>query len=396
MLWLNGKRVGRRFQLLVFAIVGAGCSDGGDAPDSGTTVTATTATASSSNGVGTGTATATGSETAATSVSTASGTGLTVVGTDSAASSFSSASSGTSTTSTTVGTSTGGSGASGGPTTGAGGGGGMTTASASDGSAPDEPCSMPPLAPGNTTRTLEVGGLQRTFIVHVPESYTGTTRVPLVLDFHPLGGSGSQEQSGSGYQRVADEEGFLIAFADGIDNAWNIGPCCTSSRDVDDLGFALAMIDSIAADGCVDPKRIYSVGFSMGGGMSHYLACNAADVFAAVAPAAFDLLIPEEMPCTPARPISVLAFRGTNDMTVPFGGGLGPSGRVTFMGAEGSFERWAEINGCTASPTSEAGCSYYSECDGGTEVGLCVAQGGGHATGDANAGWEFLRRFTLP
>ena len=41
---------------------------------------------------------------------------------------------------------------------------------------------------------------------------------------------------------------------------------------------------------CVDPKRVYAAGFSMGGGMAHYLACHAADVFAAVAPSAFDLL----------------------------------------------------------------------------------------------------------
>ncbi|HEY6722395.1 MAG TPA: PHB depolymerase family esterase [Polyangiaceae bacterium] len=245
-------------------------------------------------------------------------------------------------------------------------------------------------------RTVEIGGLERHFIVHVPEAYTGTTRVPLVLDFHPLGGTGAQEQSGSGYQGIADEEGFLIAFADGIDNAWNIGPCCTSSRDVDDLEFAKAMIESIAADGCVDRTRLYAVGFSMGGGMSHYLACNAADVFAAVAPAAFDLLIPEEMPCAPARPISVLAFRGTNDTTVPYAGGLGPSGRITFLGAQASFERWAELDGCAAPPTSEGDCTYYSECEGGTQVGLCVAQGGGHATGDANLGWEFLSKFTLP
>ena len=259
-----------------------------------------------------------------------------------------------------------------------------------------EACPMPALAAGNTNRMLDVGGMQRNFIVHVPEGYTGTTRVPLVLDFHPLGGTGSQEQSSSGYQRIADEEGFLIAFADGIDNAWNIGPCCTNSRDVDDLGFAKAMIESIAGDGCVDAKRIYAVGFSMGGGMSHYLACNAADVFAAVAPAAFDLLIPEEMPCTPSRPISVLAFRGTNDTTVPFAGGLGPSGKITFLGAQASFERWAELDGCAMPTTSEGDCTYYSGCEAGTEVGLCVAQGGGHATGDASVGWEFLSKFSLP
>jgi polyhydroxybutyrate depolymerase len=249
---------------------------------------------------------------------------------------------------------------------------------------------------GNLNRTLQVGGTSRTYILHVPSNYSGTKRVPLVLDFHGLGGTGSQEQSSSGYQQIADKEGFLIAFPDGIDNAWNIGPCCTNSRDVDDLGFAKAMVTAISTDGCVDSTRVYATGFSMGGGMSHYLACNAADVFAAAAPASFDLLVPDEEPCTPSRPISVLAFRGTADTVVPFAGGPGSSGRITFLGAQGSFERWAGIDGCVEPTTADGDCTYYEQCDAGVEVGLCVKQGGTHAPGDPNVGWAFLSRFTLP
>ncbi len=257
-------------------------------------------------------------------------------------------------------------------------------------------CAASKLAKGNTNLKLSVGGAMRTYILHVPTSYTGTMAVPLVLDFHALGGTGSQEQSSSGYQAIADKQGFLIAFPDGIDNAWNIGPCCTNSRDVDDLGFAKAMIASIEADGCVDTKRVYATGFSMGGGMSQYLACNAADLIAAVTPASFDLLVPDEEPCAPSRPISVLAFRGTADTVVPFGGGQGSSGRITFLGAQGSFERWAGIDGCMEPTTADGDCTYYKQCDAGVELGLCVKQGGSHAPGDANAGWAFLSRFTLP
>jgi len=257
-------------------------------------------------------------------------------------------------------------------------------------------CATAALAKGNSNRTLTIGGTKRTYILHVPASYTGATPVPLVLDFHALGGTGSQEQSSSGYQAIADKQGFLIAFPDGIDNAWNVGPCCTNSRDVDDLGFAKAMIASIEADGCVDTKRVYATGFSMGGGMCQYLACNAADLIAAVTPASFDLLVPDEEPCAPSRPVSVLAFRGTADTVVPFAGGQGSSGRITFLGAQGSFERWASIDGCMEPTTSDGDCTYYKQCDASVELGLCVKQGGSHAPGDANAGWAFLSRFTLP
>lgn len=220
--------------------------------------------------------------------------------------------------------------------------------------------------------------------------------MPLVLDFHGLGGNGMQESSSSPYRQVSDQAGFIIAFPDGIDNAWNIGPCCTNSRDVDDVGFARAMVESISGDGCVDLKRVYSVGFSMGGGMSHFLACQAADVFAAVAPAAFDLLDPEDPPCAPSRPISVLSFRGTNDTVVPFDGGPGSGGRIAFQGAEQTLERWAEINGCVAPATTDGDCTIYEQCDADVQVGLCVQQGGSHAPGDATKGWAFLSQFSLP
>jgi polyhydroxybutyrate depolymerase len=273
--------------------------------------------------------------------------------------------------------------------------GGTSDAGGSAGSAGTS-CSSSLLKSGDTTRNLTIGGTKRSYILHVPSSYTGTTPVPLVLDFHALGGTGSQEQSGSGYQAIADKEGFLIAFPNGIDNAWNIGPCCTNSRDVDDLGFAKGMVADVTGAGCVDLKRVYSTGISMGGGMSHYLACNAADVFAAVAPAAFDLLVPDEEPCAPSRPIAVLAFRGTADTVVPYAGGKGSSGRVTFMGAQASFNRWAQIDDCVEPTTTEGDCTYYKKCGDGVEVGLCVKQGGGHAGGDANVGWAFLSRFSLP
>jgi polyhydroxybutyrate depolymerase len=257
-------------------------------------------------------------------------------------------------------------------------------------------CSGSTLTSGDENRTVDVGGTMRTFILHVPASYDGTTPVPFVMDFHGLGGNGAQQENSSGYKGKSDQEGFVVAFPDGIDNAWNIGPCCTNSGDVDDLGFARAMVESVAADGCIDTKRVYSTGFSMGGGMSHYLACNGADFIAAATPASFDLLVDPEQPCEPSRPIPVLAFRGTADTVVPFDGGPGSSGRITFAGAQATFERWAGIDGCTGSPTSDGDCSIYEDCSDGVEVGLCVIQGGSHAPGDATRGWQFLSQFSLP
>jgi poly(3-hydroxybutyrate) depolymerase len=246
-----------------------------------------------------------------------------------------------------------------------------------------------------------VDGITRSYILHVPPGYTGEAPAPLVIDFHPLLSSGSFQRGNSGYGTLADQEGFIVAWPDGIDNAWNVGPCCTRSRAIDDVAFARAMVAEIGSLGCVDPKRVYAAGFSMGGGLSHYLACHAADVFAAVAPSAFDLLTENESTCAPSRPISVMAFRGTADFIVPYAGGAStpPNGlpvTIHFLGAEGTFEKWKTVNGCSGSPTSAGQCQTYSQCAEGVEVTLCTAVGGSHVTGDARLGWEMMKRHPMP
>jgi polyhydroxybutyrate depolymerase len=277
----------------------------------------------------------------------------------------------------------------------------------SDSAVPAPSCSgTSTLRAGNSPGSLMVGGVKRDYLLHVPSSYTGKSPVPLLLDFHPLLMDAAFQRDRSGYAAVADQEGFIVAYPDGVDPAWNVGPCCTRSRTTDDLGFAKALVAKLISEGCIDTKRVYAAGFSNGGGMAHHVACNAADIFAAVAPAAFDLLVEAEQPCKPARPISVLSFRSTNDNTVPYAGGastpptvlLGYSlNQIHFLGAQGTFMRWSQLNQCTGTPEDTAtGCKTYKQCAAGTEVTLCTSSSAGHATGPAAQGWATLKRFTLP
>ncbi|AUX22863.1 uncharacterized protein SOCEGT47_033790 [Sorangium cellulosum] len=272
----------------------------------------------------------------------------------------------------------------------ASGGGGAATA-----------CPVTTLALGDNDRTVTVGGATRSYVVRLPESYTGASPLPLVLDFHTLGGTPADEAAASGYRELAEEEGFLVAWPQGIDGAWNIGPCCTTSRDVDDVGFARALVRQVQSEACVDVQRVYAVGVANGGGMAYHLACNAADVFAGVAPSAFDLLAASEQPCQPSRPVTVISFRGTADTLVPYEGGpqQAPNGaNITLLGAVGTFARWAELNECAGSPSAADGdgCSTYSSCADGVEVTLCTTEGGGMTWGSPEIGWTTLKRHSLP
>ena len=251
--------------------------------------------------------------------------------------------------------------------------------------------------PSEGKKTVLVGSTSRTYYLHVPTKYDGTKPAPLVVDFHGLGGDGTSEAGSNPYKAVIDPEGVVSAYPDGANGTngtgWNLGPCCTST---DDVAFAKALVQDVEKMACIDPKRVYAVGYSLGGGMVHVLACQAADVFAAASPAAADLVKDNVAGCKPARPITVFTFRGTADTAVPYDGGS--IGSLTNIGAKATFQTWAEINQCTGSPSAEDsnGCSTYSSCAGGIQVTLCTKQGGGHDPGNASVSWPVLKKYTLP
>ena len=263
--------------------------------------------------------------------------------------------------------------------------------------------------------SVTVDGKQRTFIMHVPSAYKGDKPVPMVVDYHAVTGNGQGQMNGTTYKAETDPEGVISLYPDGTKSAdaskmgpgWNVGPCCS---DDDDIAFSRAMIKKVEEIACIDSKRIYATGFSMGGGMSNHVACFMSDVFAAVAPAGMDLNKDNSKDCKPVRPISIIMFRGTNDQTCRWqGGDSGFNDGMNFLGAEGNFKFWGEKNGCDVSSEikNSDGCREYTGCKDGVRVVLCVDKnvgaggfmGGGpdgHAQGDGKIGWPFLKEFSLP
>jgi polyhydroxybutyrate depolymerase len=267
-------------------------------------------------------------------------------------------------------------------------------------------------SPGETNRSVTVGGMNRTYLLHVPPGYDGSTPVPVVIDFHPLGGTGNGQRNLSGWGDLADQEGFIAVFPNGVDNSWNVGRCCPPAADqqVDDVAFARAIIAQLQTEACVDAKRIYASGCSNGGGMSYKVACEAADVIAAVAPVDFDCVVgPNNVPscggCNPARPISEIQFRATGDFAVNYEGGPAPIPQgMDFPGAEQNLSDWGEINSCTGAPApldDHPACEAFPTCADGAQTMLCTRQGGGHCNNYAaldivNVAWEMFQNTSLP
>jgi polyhydroxybutyrate depolymerase len=258
-------------------------------------------------------------------------------------------------------------------------------------------CPTPALKSGDTTQTVLNGS--RSYLLHVPQQYDGSKPVPLILDFHALPGTGAGEKNISRYPAVVDQEGVIMAFPNGLSGpsggAWNVGPCCVTGYP-DDVGFAKAVVEHIKTLACIDPSRVFAVGNVIGGGMANYLACNAAEVFAGIAPFGFDLLQDNVADCQPSRPITVVSFRNPGDVLVPYAGG--PSSfvsgmSVTFLGAQKTFQTWASLDRCTGSPSgpNSDDCSTYTNCDEGVEVMLCNS-----SIPDPTIAWPLLKRHPKP
>ncbi len=248
----------------------------------------------------------------------------------------------------------------------------------------------------------------RKVIVKFPNgNFTGDKPVPMLINYHQIFGSAADWVNDSKIGKVALADGAISIYPDGLETpggqlgqAWNVGPCCT---DANDTLFTRNIIKELTAQACVDPKRVYVAGWSMGGGMANYAGCVLADVVAAGASSAFDLTkeVLDAGQCNPARPYPILNFRSTNDGVVNYNGGFSQivSGKpLTFLGAKETFKKWAELDGCTGEPkqnTPSAGCETYDSCQGGAKVVLC-SQDIDHNEGDAQMGWDFVKQFSLP
>lgn len=225
---------------------------------------------------------------------------------------------------------------------------------------------------------LDFAGVHYQYLAHVPPSYDGTKRTPLVLNWHSFSASAAKEEQWTGMDAVSDEDGFILVYPDSPDGTWNAGTCCAFQAPTrDDVGFARALVAEVSRTACIDSHRIYSTGMSNGGFMSYRLACEASDVFAAIAPVAAKVGIPD---CTPARPVPVLHFHGTADSIVPYYTGSFSGEKLS---VPQTIERWVTRNGCSTTPevTYQNGsvtCNAWSACNDGASVSLCTAEGGQH------------------
>jgi polyhydroxybutyrate depolymerase len=242
-------------------------------------------------------------------------------------------------------------------------------------------------APGTTEHTIAMGDWDRSYLLHVPP---GEPRRPLPLIVALHGGLNDAEyvRKQSGLDEVADREGYAVAYPDGFLGTWNAGACCSFARwaGIDDMGFLDKLLDTLVKEGVADPRRVFMTGFSNGGGMAYRYACERSGRLAGIAVVSGALAIG----CTPDKPVSVLAFHGTWDPSVPYtgGGNMDADVHFPFFAVQVVMEFWRWVDKLPALswpvPGGPDGC--VGTGPGPLVVALCTKERGGHEWPDYASG----------
>ncbi len=241
-------------------------------------------------------------------------------------------------------------------------------------------------APAGEPRTLQAGGVTRRYFLHLPPTWHRGRPLPLVLVFHGGGGQASGIAPHTGFSRLADSAGFVVAYPQGLNGRWNDGRRFASATH-DDVGFVRALLDTLGHELGIDPRRVYATGISNGAMFSYRLACDLPSTFAAVAPVAGAMPVELVPGCERPEPVSVIAFQGTADPLMPYlGGGVA---RRRVLSADRSIAFCGTAAGCAAAPVTagepdratdgtRVRRTVYAGCREGRAVELYTIDGGGH------------------
>ena len=257
---------------------------------------------------------------------------------------------------------------------------------------------LPAIAQVNGTITHD--GLTRNHITYVPTSYVPGTTVPLVFVMHGFTQSAEAIMNVTGFNALAEDQGFIVAYPNGVNNGWNTSSPFPGGSTADDVGYIGALRDTLISQFSIDTTRIYATGFSAGGYMSHKLGCESPKCFAAIASVSGTINNGDVAGCAPQHTPGVLQIHGTSDFIVSYNGSV-----FSGLGVQAVLDLWTGNLDCATPPvvtpySSSVELQLYEPCIEGSVVAHYKIDGGGHtwpvgATFSAtNIIWAFFQQFT--
>lgn len=237
------------------------------------------------------------------------------------------------------------------------------------------------LAADSQPYSLSDGRQPRSYRVYRPLALNRQAPAPLVIVLHGGFGSGIQAERAYHWDDNADEQGFVVAYPDGLHHSWNAGgACCGPAQkdNVDDIAFLNRLIDALIRVENIDPKRIYLSGMSNGAAMAYRYGCEGGFALAAIGSVSGSLADA----CPHPHPVSVIEIHGFDDQKIPFKGGVGSQSisKVPWVGVEKTLSVYSAAAACPAPALrqEDAMVKTLAHCPKGIDIALIALKGAGH------------------
>jgi polyhydroxybutyrate depolymerase len=231
---------------------------------------------------------------------------------------------------------------------------------------PSAGCGTTPTTTAETTYMIDVAGTSRSYIVTLPASYNASQPHQLVFAWHGRTGTAAQIARGNYYGLKSRMTNAIFIAGQGLGTTADPADTGWPNTNGQDIAFVRAALAWMNANYCVDQARVFSVGFSYGGIMSHTIACQMSDTFRAVAPIAGAIF---GRPTCLTHPIAAWMTHGSMDTSA--------SGGVDFTAGESARDRIVALNHCTTTTVAAdpSPCVAYQGCDAGYPVQWCAHDG---------------------
>jgi polyhydroxybutyrate depolymerase len=289
-----------------------------------------------------------------------------------------------------------------------------------------------PLHSQETGEKVDVNGVTRHYVLHLPTGYNADQHYPVVILFHGQNQQADDMERITHFNQLADKDGLIAIYPTAAQGQWNLGiraePQQAAPRRYgrrgfgfpggggggypggggnsggqddgrnsddsrhregppDDVAFVEQILDQVPMKYSVDTHRVYATGLGDGGFMALRVGCNLSDRVAAVA--AVGANFPKTMTCLPSRAVPAMFIDGTEDPVVPYSGGTYKPRRIPVLSAEDSAKTWAKFDRCGEKPaqdkipplqkgSKDTKTYTYSGCQGSAQVVLYSIKDGGN------------------
>lgn len=249
----------------------------------------------------------------------------------------------------------------------------------------------------DTTETVVLQELTRTYQVHIPAGYDDSESWPLLVVLHGSYQNIDDIKYITEFSTLADKQGFFALYPLAYEDSWNDGRAVQGipafDLNVDDVAFIRTALDRVIGSYKIDASRVYITGMSNGAMMTQRAVMAMPEKFAAFATVAGNM--PQNLLSLydPALAVPAMIIHGTDDPIVPYAGGvLNPSWPMgVVLSIPNTVAYWVENNGAGTTPTevqlpnkevvdkTTVFCDTYAPGEAGAEVVFYRVEKGGHS-----------------